>query len=151
MAVVADEVDWPEGSVLICFAHHAPDTAFSKRDRSLSIEREHQQTPVRSHVETHALMHHGGVAGGQIVYREDDGGLAPITAIRRSQKQRASRRNMFAQRVAEIFQVELSVPVCEHWRVIIGPAERFWKIGMLAVGAKDLAVFHSDRRTQLSF
>ena len=55
---------------------------------------------------------------------------------------------MLADRVAQIFDKEPVVPVDDHRRVVVGPAEVVGQHGLAAVGPHHLERLDADRRPQ---
>ena len=55
---------------------------------------------------------------------------------------------MLAERIAQILQIELTVPVGQHGSVIVGPAVVVGGLRMRTIGTENLDVFHADSRAQ---
>ena len=52
--------------------------------------------------------------------------------------------------VAEVVNIELSVPVSHHWLVVVGPPIAVAGVRMFAVGTKYLDVMYTNNRIEAS-
>ena len=148
---VADEVDGTHRAVGLDFACHAPYTSLLEGVVAVTVECHHEQPAVGSGVETHALVHDvtivrlgDGHAMGSLIRGKSHKGLAPVAAVIRGDEQGLAGRLLLVDRVGEVFQVELAVPVGDVGSVVVGPAITVGLVGMGAIGAHHLYILSAD-------
>jgi hypothetical protein len=110
-----------------------------------------QQAAVGRNEEPHPLMHHCRarlVRRAELINRKRDVGRAPMPSVGRVANERLAGRDMLADRVAQVFDEEPAVPVDDHRRVVIGPAEAVGPLGLAAVGPHHLERLDANRRPQ---
>ena len=162
--VVINEVDGPQRTVFLHFAHHAPNAVavvvVVLAVQADAVVAHGQQRAALRHIPAHTLVHHGlQVVGlalnafllealGHVVLRKQHHGVVPRVAVGRGLHQRVRRRHLLVDGVAEVVNVELAMPVGHHGLVVVGPAKTVRGIGMLAVGAHNLDVVHSHNGRQ---
>ena len=83
----------------------------------MAVKSQDEQAAIRGDVKTHPLVHHGlarRVGRSQIVDREDDLRGVPVPPVQGTAQQRLAGSDVFADRVAQIFDVKPAVPVDDH-------------------------------------
>ena len=148
---VADEVDGTHRAVGLDFSRHTPYTSLLEGVVAVTVECHHEQPAVGSGVETHALVHDvaivrlgDGHALGSLIRGKSHKGLAPVAAVIRGDEQGLAGRLLLVDRVGEILQIELAVPVGDVGCVVVGPAITVGLVGMGAVGTHHLYILSAD-------
>ncbi len=153
--VVADEVDRPIGPVRVRLAHHAPDARRAGGIGGVAIVTDDEEPAVGRHVEAHALVHHrhprlvtGDRPWPQVIDRKHGLGPLPLSAIDRRGDEGLPGREVLAEGVAQVLQVEAAVPVGEERRMAVRPAPAIGLLRAGAIGAQDLDVLGADHERE---
>ena len=118
--------------------------------------------PALTGVPTHALVHDGyeimslllalglGKAFRHLHFREENPWCAPGIAVLRRLIEGVRGRHVLILGIAEIVDMEQSVPISHHGLVVVSPSVAVRLRGMLAIGSQYLNVVHTHHRAQAS-
>ena len=74
--------------------------------------------------------------------------LPPTPAIAGSHQHRMARRQVFRDRIAQVVEVELTIPVGERRGMIVGPPVAVGEFTLGAIRPHHLNALHADRRSK---